>query len=75
MRDDRVYLQHILDAIENIQSFLKNIDNEKFLKNILVNSAVTRQLEIIGEAVKNLPSDFKRMYPEVRWRDIGRLTQ
>lgn len=42
-----------------------------FTNNTQVQDAVTRRIEIIGEAVKNLPEIFKKKYPEVAWKDIA----
>lgn len=73
MKGDRAYLNHILDAIEHIDSFSEEIDEQNFLYNDLVQSAVIRQLEIIGEAVKNLSPRLKRKNPKIPWKDIAGL--
>jgi len=54
MKGDKVYLQHILDSILAIEKFTENISREEFSKNDMVQSAVIRKIEIMGEAVKNL---------------------
>ncbi|MBC7130136.1 DUF86 domain-containing protein [Candidatus Bathyarchaeota archaeon] len=54
MKRDSIYLQHVLDAILNIEKFLEGVTKEEFLKNVEKQYAVLRGLEIIGEAVKNL---------------------
>ena len=46
---------------------------EDFSNNELIQDGVIRNLEIIGEAVKNLPDDIKKDYPEVEWRKIAGL--
>ena len=46
---------------------------EDFSNNELIQDGVIRNLEIIGEAVKNLPDDIKKHYPEVEWRKIAGL--
>lgn len=71
MKDDRIYLQHILEAIDNIESFMGSMTKEEFIYNVLVYSAVIRQLEIIGEAVKNISSDFKKTNENIPWKDIA----
>jgi uncharacterized protein with HEPN domain len=70
-RDESVYLQHIFDAIARIEEYLKNIDEETFFKKHLIQDGVIRQIEIIGEAVKRLPSDFRNKYPHIPWQDIA----
>jgi uncharacterized protein with HEPN domain len=49
----------------------ENIDYEKFASNDLLTRAVERSLEIIGEAVKNIPEDIRTLYPLIEWRDIA----
>lgn len=66
-RDDRVYLQHILDAIECIQSYLEGISYEQFLRDSLRQDGVVRQLEITGEAANNISKAFKDAHHEVPW--------
>jgi len=54
MKDSRLYLKDILEAIEAIEKFIKDKDFETFRKNDMISSAVIRKLEIIGEASKNI---------------------
>lgn len=53
MRDESVYLRHILDAIEKIEAYTAS-GRKAFLQNTMAQDAVIRNLEIIGEAVRNL---------------------
>jgi len=69
-KDPLIFLKHIIESIEKIESFSKGISKPKFLKNELVQSAVIRQIEIIGEAVKNLPKEFINNYSHIPWKDI-----
>ncbi len=71
MKNDKVFLLHIRDAIKNIEKFVKNISEKEFFKNHLVQSAVIRQIEIIGEAVKNLSKEFKNRHNDIPWKDIA----
>ena len=71
MRDSTFLIKDILESIENIENFSKGLTKEKFSKNKLKQSAIIRQLEIIGEAVKNLPIGFTNEYPEIPWKDIA----
>ena len=59
MKDDRIFLLHILEAIEKIEKFVKDVDYDDFLENDLVQSAVIRQIEIIGEAASKLSSNLR----------------
>jgi len=53
-KDDTVFLKHILDAINLIGSYLKDKSYEEFEENRMLQDAVIREIEIIGEATKNL---------------------
>lgn len=70
-KDISIFIEHILESIKNIESFTKGISDESFLKNREKQNAVVRELEIIGEAVKNIPNTFKNKYPEIPWKDIA----
>ncbi len=70
-KDSIVFLKHIIESIEKIESFSAGLSKNQFLKDELRQSAIIRQLEIIGEAVKNLPIDFINRYPSVPWSDIA----
>lgn len=72
MRDDRVYLGHILDAIQLIETFTAP-GRDEFLSNPMVRDAVLRNLEIIGEAVKNLSEAVRGRRPQMPWRRIAGL--
>ncbi|MFZ1040945.1 MAG: HepT-like ribonuclease domain-containing protein [Anaerolineales bacterium] len=69
-KDDTVYLQHILDAIQTIESYLRGVNESKFKATSLLQDGTMRQIEIIGEAVRHT-SDLRKTYPEVLWDDIA----
>ncbi len=70
MKDDRVYLNHILDSIKRIESYTSK-GKEAFFRESIVQDAVMRNLEIIGEAVKNLSPDFRARHSEIPWARIA----
>ncbi len=70
-RDDSVYLQHILDAILKVESYLQNVDEAAFFANSLVQDGVIRQIEIIGEATKRLSSELRINHAHIPWDDIA----
>jgi len=70
-RDIGLFIEDILNSIKNIEEFSKSLDKEKFSKDILRQSAIIRQLEIIGEAAKNIPDSFREKYPKIAWKDIA----
>lgn len=71
MKDDTIFLQHILDSITRIESFTRTAVKKRFLNDEMMQSAIIRQIEIIGEAVKNLPIGFTQKYPLVQWGAIA----
>ncbi|MBI5855995.1 MAG: DUF86 domain-containing protein [Nitrospirae bacterium] len=72
MKREAGYLRHISEAIAQIETYTKG-GRKEFYENRMVQDAVIRNLEIIGEAVRNLPAGFKKDYPKVPWRGITGL--
>jgi uncharacterized protein with HEPN domain len=70
-KDDTVYLQHILDAIKTVESYLRGVNESKFKATSLLQDGAIRQIEIIGEAVRHISSDLRKTYPEVPGEDIA----
>lgn len=71
IRDDRVYLAHISDALRQICTYTSGMDSEAFLGNRMVQDAVIRPFEIIGEATKNLSEGFRGSHPLLPWKDLA----
>jgi len=69
----RVYFEDMLNAITNIEEYVGNMGFEEFRKNKLVRDAVIRNLEVIGEAAKNIPKEIKEEHSEIKWREIAGL--
>lgn len=70
-RDETIYLKHILDAIEKIETYVSGFDESEFMETSLVQDAVIRQLEIVGEATKRLSAGVKAKKPEIQWQSIA----
>jgi len=70
-KDFKPFLEHILDAIQNIEAYTKGFREDDFFGNKLVQDGVVRNLEIIGEATKRLPEAIKSGYPQIEWRKIA----
>ncbi len=70
-KDDSIYLNHILDCLKNVLSYTEEIDQAGFLKNKLIQDASIRNIEIIGEAAKNLSLDYRNGHSEIDWKGMA----
>lgn len=73
MRDYKLYLDDILEATKRIEKYTKKLTLAKLKKDELTVDGVVRNLEIIGEAVKNIPANIKEKYPDIEWKKIAGL--
>jgi uncharacterized protein with HEPN domain len=71
VKDDLAYVEHILDCIRKIKEFSEGISFREFSSNELVQDAIIRNIEIIGEASKKISSDTKQIYFEIHWKEIS----
>ncbi|MBC8414491.1 MAG: DUF86 domain-containing protein [Nitrospira sp.] len=72
MKDDSLYLRHILDAILKVEEYTA-VGRETFMSETHWQDAVIRQLEIIGEATKNITHELKSQYPDTPWKRVAGL--
>ncbi|VVB92397.1 Uncharacterised protein [uncultured archaeon] len=72
-RAHEAYLKDILEAIRKIEKYTEKLTYEEFLKDELRQDGVVKNLEIIGEAVKRIPSEIKNKKPEIEWKKIAGL--
>jgi uncharacterized protein with HEPN domain len=70
-KDDRVFIEHILESIEAIQEFSKDMDLDELSSNRMKRNAIFREIEIIGEASKNLSNNLKKKYKQIPWKEIA----
>ncbi|RMH48111.1 MAG: DUF86 domain-containing protein [Alphaproteobacteria bacterium] len=70
MKSDAVYLHHVLDALRQIEDYMDGISLDVFLSDRMRQDAVVRQLEIIGEACRQLSDALRARHPDVPWRAI-----
>jgi uncharacterized protein with HEPN domain len=71
IKDDQVYLEHILEAISKIESFVNGLTKFDFDRNVLIQDAVIRNFEIIGEATKKISKQFIQEHPGIPWQDMA----
>jgi len=69
-RDEKHYLNDILESITAIEIYLENMNYEEFIRDRKTCSATIRELEIIGEVVGNISSEIKSKYSDVLWQPI-----
>jgi uncharacterized protein with HEPN domain len=67
---DRVFLRHIADAIVQIEAYTAGLSYAEFTQNRLVQDGVVRQLEVIGEASRNLSDELRSQHPNLPWKQI-----
>ncbi len=70
MKDDRIYLEHILEAIKKIETYLTDKSSADLEQDYMMQDAVIRNLSIIGEAANNLSEQFIAAHPEIDWRQV-----
>ncbi len=70
MREDRIYLLHIRDAITQILEYVHE-GRQSFMLDSKTQDAVIRKLEIVGEATKNISPELKTQHPQIPWRSMA----
>ena len=71
MKDDLAYIEHILDGISRIQKYTKGISYQEFENSEMIQDAVIRNFEVIGEATKNISSMLVLSISEIPWREMA----
>jgi len=71
LRDDKAFLLDILEACNRITYFTKDMSYNNFVEDIKTQDAVLRNIEIIGEAVKNLSDELKNKHSDIEWKKIA----
>jgi len=72
-REIKILLDDIIESINNIESYITKLNKTQFFSNKMAVDAVVRNLEIIGEATKNIPDDYKMQHSNVDWRGMAGL--
>ena len=71
IKDDIAYIEHILDCIRKIHEFSNDLSLKEFKSNEMVQDAIIRNIEIIGEASKKISKDTKQTYYKIPWKEIA----
>ena len=69
-KDDLVFIKHILESIDAIEEFSQGLNKEELASSRLKQSAIVREIEVIGEAAKNISSKLKNKNKDIEWRAI-----
>jgi len=70
MKDDLTYIEHINECVDKIKRFTSQLTREDFNSNEMVQDAVIRNIEIIGEAAKQISDQFREQYTDIPWKEI-----
>jgi len=73
MRPEKLFLMDIVEAADYIAQFIAEVDYHDFLTDELRKSAVLKKVEVIGEAIKNIPKDFLPHHSEIDWSGFARM--
>jgi len=69
-KDDLAFIKHILESINAIEDFSRDLSKEELVSNRLKQSAIVREIEIIGEAIRNISENLKNKHKEIEWKEI-----
>jgi len=71
MKDDKLYLIHIDECLERIDSYIKDIDKKTFMDSTLIQDAVVRNLQTMSESTQRLSDNLKEGHSEIDWFKIS----
>jgi uncharacterized protein with HEPN domain len=72
-KDPLIFIAHILECINDIETYTKGMDFETFLNNKMAQDAVIRKFEIMGEAAKNISREFREWHATIPWKRMAGL--
>jgi uncharacterized protein with HEPN domain len=73
LKQDEVFIRHVLDEIDFLIDSSKDLGYEGLIKDETLKRAFVRSLEVIGEATKNISSEFRQKHPDIEWRELTGL--
>ena len=69
-KDVKIFLEHIIESINLIEEYIKGKNKSDFLASTQLQDAVIRRIEVIGEAIKNIPEETKDIHSDIPWKKI-----
>jgi len=69
-KDPNIIIEHVLESISLIEKYLEGKSIDDFQNDVQLQDSVIRRMEIIGEAIKNLPDDIREKYTDVTWKEV-----
>jgi len=72
-KDPLVYLEDIVDSSNKIAEYIAGKTQEQFHENVELQDAVIRRLQIVGEAVKRLPSEYRESHANIDWKSAAAM--
>jgi uncharacterized protein with HEPN domain len=73
LKQDEVFIRHILDEIDFLIDSSKGLEYDGLIKDETLKRAFVRSLEVIGEAAKNISSELRQKHPDIEWRELTGL--
>jgi len=70
-KDLLVFIEHILESINAIEEYSDGVTKDQFIDSRQIHDSIIRRIEIIGEAVKNIPLTFRNKYNHIPWKAIA----
>lgn len=70
-RDVNLFIEDIIECINSIEEYSIGMNKDELEKSRMKQSAIIREIEVIGEAVKNIPESIKKKYEEIEWKKIA----
>jgi len=70
-RSDKEFLRDIIEAVNRIEKYTRHIDYKQFLRDTKTQDAAIRNIEIIGELVKNISVNLKQRHQDIEWKLIA----
>ncbi len=72
-RDYKLFIKDILTSINKIENFISYNSFDEFMRDEKTKSAVVREIEVIGEATKNIPESIRKRYKDLSWIDMAKM--